>query len=213
MSNTEASRCSTPALGWTTLSDSTHRFVSSPTSGIASCCTPLGGLENLPTLITNSKPIGIITDPLVIQTTERYHRQWKWQLQLQAVSTPLLVVFGSHSIQQFGYLHIMDLVSAPGWLLTVKMCNRSQCMCAMDYQIIRYAMQCVAKRLVEAPYWLTLKIYWNTTLQQNTIWSIAIMACPQEILKVVCWSNSPPCILHTQTGTRFEYKSKNFNPI
>jgi len=50
-------------------------------------------------------------------------------------------------------------------------------------------------------------------MQQNNIWSIAFEARTKEILKEVCWINSPHWILHAQTGTRFVHKSISLNPF
>jgi len=58
-----SSRC-TPAPGATSLTDSTHHVVSSLASGIASAPTPLHGLENLPTPISNPEARATITNPL-----------------------------------------------------------------------------------------------------------------------------------------------------
>jgi hypothetical protein len=44
----------------------------------------------------------------------------------------------------------------------------------------------VAKELAEAPHWQIIETYWNTTMQQNNIWSIAFQTHTNEILKQVC---------------------------
>jgi hypothetical protein len=85
---------STPAPGGT----STRRVVSSPAFGIAITPTPLSGLENLPTPITNSEARAIITNPVRTRATEENQRQRQWQLQPQVVSTPRSMVSGSRSI-------------------------------------------------------------------------------------------------------------------
>jgi hypothetical protein len=84
---------------------------------------------------------------------------------------------------------------------------------ANDLEMVCYAMRCVAKALAEAPHWQIIETYWNTTMQQNNIWSLAFEARPKEILREVCRINSQQWILHTQTGTRFVHKSKRLYPI
>jgi len=69
------SSCSTPVPGGTLQTDSTHRIVFSPASGIASTPTPLSGLENLPTPISKSEAHAIITNPLRTRATERNQRE------------------------------------------------------------------------------------------------------------------------------------------
>ena len=86
---------STPAASGTAQRDPTCRVVSSPSSGIASTPTPLSGLENLPTAIPNPEACAIITNPVQTRATGRNRRQRQWQLQPQAVSTPLSEVSGS----------------------------------------------------------------------------------------------------------------------
>jgi len=68
----------TPAPSGTTQTDSTLRLGSSPASGPTSCIastpTPLSGLENLSTTITNPEAHGIITNPLRPRAPERNQR-------------------------------------------------------------------------------------------------------------------------------------------
>jgi len=78
----------TPASSGTIQTDSTHRVVSSPASGIASTPTPLSGLENRPTPIPYPEARAFITNPPRPRATENTQRQRQWQLQPQAVSTP-----------------------------------------------------------------------------------------------------------------------------
>jgi hypothetical protein len=78
------------------------------------------------------------------------------------------------------------LVFAMGRLLQLYMRNRWRFMSARDLETVSYAMQRVAKALAEAPYCLIIETYWNTTMQQNNIWSIAFEARTKEIVKVVC---------------------------
>ena len=65
------SSCDRPAPSRTIQTDSTHRVISSPASGIASTPTPLSGLENLPTPIPNPEARAIITNPLKRQLRKR----------------------------------------------------------------------------------------------------------------------------------------------
>jgi len=64
--------------------------------------------------------------------------------------------------------------------------NRRPCMSASDLETVNYAMGWVPKALSEAPHWQKNETYWNTTMQQNNIWSIAFAAHTKEILKEVC---------------------------
>jgi len=66
------------------------------------------------------------------------------------------------------------------------MWNRWPFICASDLEMVSYATQRVAKALAEAPHWQILETYWNTTIPQNNIWSIAFEACTKEILNEVC---------------------------
>jgi hypothetical protein len=43
-----------------------------------------------------------------------------------------------------------------------------------------------SKALAEGPHWQIIETYWNTTIQQNNIWSIAFEARTKEILIEVC---------------------------
>jgi len=204
---------STTAPGWTLQTDSTRCVVSSPASSIASTPTHLSRLENLPTPIPNPESRAIITNPLRTGATERKQRQRQWQLQLQAVSTPRSMVSGSRSSHRFGQSDMKCPVFAMGRLLGLNMWNRRPFISASDLETVSYATRLVAKTLAEAPHWQIIKRYWNTAMQRNNIWSIAFEARTKEILKEVCWINSPQWILHAQTGTRFKYKSIRLYPI
>jgi len=59
-------------------------------------------------------------------------------------------------------------------------------MSASDLETVSCATRCVAKALAEAPHWWIIETYWNTAMQQNNIWSIAVEARTKEILKEVC---------------------------
>jgi len=204
---------STPASGGTSQSDPTRRIVSSPASSIASTPTPLNGLENPPTPIPKPEARAIITNPLGMRDTERNQRQRQWWLQLRAVSTPWSMDSGSCSIHRFGHSGMTRLVFATARLLELHMWYRRPFISASDLEMVSYAMRRVAKALAEGPYWQIIEKYWNTTMQQNNIWSIVFEAHTKEILKEVCRSNGPCWISHAQTGTRFEHKSIRLNPI
>jgi len=78
------------------------------------------------------------------------------------------------------------LVFATGRLLELYMWNRRPFMSASNLETVSYATRHVAKALAEAPHWQIIETYWNTTMQQNNIWSIAFEAHTTEILKEVC---------------------------
>jgi len=59
-------------------------------------------------------------------------------------------------------------------------------MSASDLERVSYATGRVAKALANPPHWQIIQKYWNTTMQQNNIWSIAFEARTKEILKEVC---------------------------
>jgi len=123
------------------------------------------------------------------------------------------MVSGSRSVHRFGYSDMTRLVFATGRLMELNMWNRRPFMSTSDLETVSNATQCVAKAFTEPPHWQIIETYWNTTMQQNNIWSIAFEACTKEILKEACWSNGARWILHAQTGTRFEHKLTKSNPI
>jgi cobalamin-dependent methionine synthase I len=59
-------------------------------------------------------------------------------------------------------------------------------MSASDLEMVRNVTRRAAKAFAEAPHWHIIEKYWNTAMQQNSIWSIAFDACTKEILKEVC---------------------------
>ena len=93
------------------------------------------------------------------------------------------------------------------------MWNRRPFMSASELETVRYATGRVSKAVAEAPHLQRIEKYWNTAMQQDSIWSIVFEVGTKEILKEVCCSNGPHWILHAQTGTRFEHKSTKLNPI
>jgi len=123
------------------------------------------------------------------------------------------MVSSSRSIHRHGHSDMTRLVFATGRLLELYMWNRQPFMSASDLEMVSYAMRCVAKALPEAPHWQIIETYWNTTMQQTNIWSIALEARTKEIMKEAPCINGPRWILHAQTGTRFAHKSIRLNPI
>jgi hypothetical protein len=81
---------------------------------------------------------------------------------------------------------MMRLVFAMGRLMELYIWNTRPFMSASDLEIVSYATRRVARALAEAPHWQTIEKYWNNAMQQNNIWSIALEACREEILKEVC---------------------------
>jgi hypothetical protein len=107
-------------------------------------------------------------------------------LQTQAVSTPRSVVYGSHSMHRFGHSDMTRLVFATGRLLELYMWNGQPFMSASDLETVSCATRRVATASAKAPHWEIIETYWNTTMQQNNIWSIAFEARTKEIMKEVC---------------------------
>jgi hypothetical protein len=77
------------------------------------------------------------------------------------------------------------LVLAIGRLLELYMRNRWPFMSASDLETVSCATRRAAKALAAAPKLLIIETYWNTTMQQNNIWSLAFEARTKEILKEV----------------------------
>jgi hypothetical protein len=173
------SRRSTPAPGGT----STRHVLSSPTSSIVITPTTLRGLENLPTPIYNPEARAIITNPLGTRATEKNDGKGQWQLKPQAVSAPRSMVSGSRSIHRFGHSDMTRLVFLTGRLLELYIWNRRPFMTASDLERVTYATRRVSKALAEGPDRQITETYWNTTMQQNNIWSIPFEARTKEILK------------------------------
>jgi hypothetical protein len=73
------------------------------------------------------------------------------------------------------------LVFATGRLLELYMWNRRQFMSASDWETVSYTTRRISKALAETPLWQIIEMYWNTTMQQNNIWSIAFEARTKEI--------------------------------
>jgi len=55
-------------------------------------------------------------------------------------------------------------------------------MSASDLKIVSYATRRVLKAVAEAPHTQIIETYWNTTMQQNNISSIAFEARTKDIL-------------------------------
>jgi len=145
----DTSTCSKPPSAGTSQTDSTHRIVSSPPSSIAITPTPLSSFETLPTPIPNPVACVIISIPPQIWATDRNQRQRQWQLQPQGVSTPQSLDYDSLSIHYFVHSDMTRLVFATGRLLELYMWNRQPFMSASDLEMVRYAMQPVAKGWAE----------------------------------------------------------------
>jgi hypothetical protein len=73
-----------------------------------------------------------------------------------------------------------------GRLLELYMRIRRPVISTSYFEIVSYAMRCVAKTLAEGPHWLIIGMYWNTAMQQNNMWSIALKAHTKEIFIEVC---------------------------
>jgi hypothetical protein len=70
------------------------------------------------------------------------------------------------------------------WVLY--MWNSQRFMSANDLDTVSNATRRVSTALAEAPHGQIIDTYWNTTLQQNNISSIAVEAHTTVILKEVC---------------------------
>jgi len=64
--------------------------------------------------------------------------------------------------------------------------NRWPFMSASDLETVSNTTRRVWKALAAAPHWQIIETYWNTSIQQNNIWSIAFEACTKEMLKEIC---------------------------
>jgi hypothetical protein len=78
------------------------------------------------------------------------------------------------------------LVFSTGKLLELYMWNRRPLLSASDWGTVSSATRRVSKALGAAPQWQIIEMFWNTTMQQNNIWSIAFEARTKEIVKEVC---------------------------
>jgi len=58
----------------------------------------------------------------------------------------------------------------------LNMWNRRPFMSASHLEMVSYATRCIVKALAEVPHWQMTEMYWNTTMQQFNIWSIAFEA-------------------------------------
>jgi len=68
-------------------------------------------------------------------------------------------------------------------LLNIYIPNRGLFISAINLEIVRYAMQRIAKALCKAPHWQILERYWMTTMQQNITLYITLEEWTREILK------------------------------
>jgi hypothetical protein len=78
------------------------------------------------------------------------------------------------------------LVFATGRLMELYLKNRRPFMCASDLEMVSWATRRIANALADAPHWLITEMYWNTTMQQNNIWSLGFEARTKEIMEEVC---------------------------
>jgi hypothetical protein len=96
------------------------------------------------------------------------------------------MVSGSRCTHRVDHSAMTRLVFATGRLLELYFWNRWSFMSATDLETVSNATQRIAKALPEAPRWLIIETYWNTSMQQNNILAIAFEAHTKEILKEVC---------------------------
>jgi hypothetical protein len=75
------------------------------------------------------------------------------------------------------------LVFATGRLIELYTWNRQPFLSACDLGMVSFVTRRSAKEIAEAPPWQIIDMYWNTTMQQNNIWSRAFEACTKEILE------------------------------
>jgi hypothetical protein len=54
--------------------------------------------------------------------------------------------------------------------------NRWPVISPSDSETVCYTTRHITKTLAEAPPWQIIEKYWNTSMQQNDIWSIALEA-------------------------------------
>jgi len=111
-----SSHC-TPGFRGTSQTDSKSLVVSICPSGIVVTSTPLSGLENLPTPITNPEAHSIITIKLQMLATENNQSQRQWQPQRQVVFTPRSILPCRRCNPQFGHWDVMHLLFGIGRLL------------------------------------------------------------------------------------------------
>jgi hypothetical protein len=140
----------------------------------------------MPTPISDPEVCTIITNALQMRVTENNQRQSQWKLQPQGVSTPHSMGLSSLTIDQSGHSDMTRLVFEMGRLLELYMWNRQPFMSASDFEMVSDATRRIAEALADALHWHLIKMYWNTTMQQNNFWSIALKARTKEILKEVC---------------------------
>lgn len=59
-------------------------------------------------------------------------------------------------------------------------------MSASDWQMPSDATQHFVSALADALHWQIIEQYWNTSKQQNNIWSILFEGCTNKIWKKIC---------------------------
>jgi hypothetical protein len=123
-------------------------------------------------LISNLKVRAMISNWLRMWSTEITQRPKQQQLQLQAVSSPQLMVSDSCSIQWLGHSHMTHPELATGRLLEHNMWNIPPFMSDSDLETACYATGRISKVWAESPHCQILERYWNTGMKQNNIWFI-----------------------------------------
>jgi hypothetical protein len=73
-----------------------------------------------------------------------------------------------------------------GRLLELYMWIRRLFLSSKDLEMVSCTTRRVANALAETPHWLIIETSWNTSMQQNNIWSIAFESQTKEIFKEVC---------------------------
>lgn len=91
----------------------------------------------------------------------------------------------SRSIHLFGHRDMTHPVLAMGRLQELYMWDRQPLMGAGDCEMVSYAMRCGSEALAETPHCQTIDTYWNMTMQQYNIRSIACEVGTMEILNAV----------------------------
>jgi len=77
-------------------------------------------------------------------------------------------------------------VFATSILLELYIWNERPFMGTSNLETVSDATRRVSKASAHAPHWKIIVTYWNTAMQQNTIWSIAFEGRTKGILKEVC---------------------------
>jgi hypothetical protein len=135
------SSCNTAAPSGTSQTDSMHHVISSPAFGTDSTSTLFSDLENLSTPIPNPEAQAIITYQVGTRAAAKNQRWRQKQLHQQPVSTPRLMVSGSHSIQPGGHSDMTRLIFETDRLQELYMWMNQLFMSASDLDTVSYATQ------------------------------------------------------------------------